>query len=80
MRCRIGSCNSGSFRDTKKKLKKGNKKRITNTGITGTGKSYLGNFPNFGNFTRKIVAKAEIREISKNAFMREGDSIFLQNA
>ena len=55
------------------------KKEITNTGITTTGKSYLGIFPNFRNYTGKIVTKAKMREISKNVCMQEGDEIFLQN-
>ena len=32
------------------------------------------------NYTRKIVTKAKMREISKKFCMREGDSISLQNA
>ena len=60
-------------------MEKSNKKRITNTGITKTGKSSLGSFPNFRSYTRKIVTKAKMREISKNVCMWERDNIFLEN-
>ena len=36
--------------------------------MISTGKIYL------ENYTRKIVTKAKMREISKNFFMREGDN------
>ena len=55
------------------------KKEITSTGITTTGKSYLGIFPNFRNYTGKIVTKAKMQQISKNVCMQEGDNIFLEN-
>ena len=53
------------------------KKEITKTGITSTGKSYLGIFPNLRNDTGKIVTKAKMRQISKNVCMWKGDNIFL---
>ena len=61
----------GYQNEVKKAIKK---EQTTNTGMISTGKIYL------ENYTRKIVTKAKMREISKNFFMREGDNISLQNA
>ena len=54
------------------------KKEITNTGITTTGKSYLGIFPNFRNYTGKIVTKAKMRQISKTFACRRETTFFFK--
>ena len=66
------------FQGSQKKWKKAMKKEITNTGITITGKSYLGIFPNFRNYTGKIVTKAKMRQISKTFASRRETTFFFK--